>query len=40
MVEENLTSDENNDEGEVIDVAEKIFVRIAEQIIEKEILSL
>ena len=40
MVEENLTSDENNNEDEVIDVAEKIFVRIAEQIIEKEILSL
>ena len=40
MVEENLTSDENNNEDEVIDVAEKIFVRIAEQIIEKEISSL
>ena len=37
--DENLDedNDENNDEDEVIDVSEKIFIRIAEQIIMKEI---
>ena len=35
-----LLSDENIDEDEVIDVAEKIFIRIAEKIIELDRISL